>query len=190
MVMSLVHGVGVNDIAYPVTYAKGDKRVEHHWYSEWRCMIRRCYGIDAKPSYSGVVVCQDWLSLSLFKVWYDKELCDYLFDKSLLQLDKDLLDKSAKLYSPETCCFLPKSLNKALVGLSCSELVRKRGVKYEAYIKRFGKYKHLGTFSNKGYAQDLAIKEKIKYIKEIIIKEEGITPLPTRLKLKEITYEQ
>lgn len=93
---------------------------KHPAYKKWFQMIRRCY--DAKwkierHHYDDVTVCEDWLNYQNFAQWY-VEHPPYEPD---YQLDKDLINHDARVYSPETCCWLPLELN---VMLTKKEAVR------------------------------------------------------------------
>lgn len=71
-------------------------------------MLLRCYSKKEKlklPTYDKCVVCDDWLTFSKFKLWFDKNHVEGW------QLDKDLLFEGNKLYSPETCIFVPRRFN-------------------------------------------------------------------------------
>lgn len=77
------------------------------YYSTWTRMLKRCYCPKfhkKQKSYEGVEVCEEWKHFSNFKSWM--QTCNW----EGKQLDKDLLG-GGKLYSPETCCFLPKNIN-------------------------------------------------------------------------------
>lgn len=81
-------------------------------YIKWSTMFKRCYSenwLKKYPSYEGCFVCDEWFLFSNFKNWCEK------FNYSGLQLDKDLLG-DGKLYSPDTCCFLPQEINKFLTN--------------------------------------------------------------------------
>ena len=67
-------------------------------------MLTRCYRTNRPKTYYDVEVCEDWWKASNFKAWMEKQ------DWEGKELDKDLLG-DGKLYSPETCCFLPKKIN-------------------------------------------------------------------------------
>ncbi|MGR5435271.1 hypothetical protein [Vibrio owensii] len=100
-----VYGVGTNDADYHTTKCK--------YYQKWQKLMERCYSeayAMRKPSYRDVTVCDEWLTFSNFRKWcidQEKEVGDI----SKLELDKDLLGNGAKIYSPNTCCFLPKKVN-------------------------------------------------------------------------------
>lgn len=75
---------------------------------KWSGMLERCYckkTITKHKTYMNCVVCDDWLRFSNFKKWFDE---NYIKG---CHLDKDLLSKTQSIYSPDTCCFLPSSLN-------------------------------------------------------------------------------
>lgn len=86
-------------------------------YDVWRSMIARCYN-PKNPSYKtygakGVTVCERWKRFDLFMkdimdvVGFDQEK----IDMGKLVLDKDIINRSAMTYSPETCCFVSRSEN-------------------------------------------------------------------------------
>ena len=79
-------------------------------YLKWHDMINRCYNAKfhlRQPQYKGCTVCEEWLNYSNFKVWYDQNRIQGMS----LDLDKDILFKGNKVYSPETCCFVPHKIN-------------------------------------------------------------------------------
>lgn len=79
-------------------------------YLKWHDMIHRCYNAKfhrRQPQYMGCTVCEEWLNYSNFKVWYDQNKIKGM----ALDLDKDILFKGNKVYSPETCCFVPHAIN-------------------------------------------------------------------------------
>ncbi|PMG45652.1 hypothetical protein BCU90_17460 [Vibrio lentus] len=100
-----IHGVGINDANYHTTKCP--------YYIKWAKLMERCYSEAyhrRKPSYREVTVCDEWHVFSSFRGWcieQEKEVGDI----SKLELDKDLLSNGSKVYSPSTCCFLPKKVN-------------------------------------------------------------------------------
>jgi hypothetical protein len=83
------------------------------YYRKWFNMIRRCYDTNYlyRHTYQDVSVCDDWLTFSNFRSWMMGQ------DWENKALDKDLLG-DGKLYSPNTCCFLPQSINNFLLTYS------------------------------------------------------------------------
>lgn len=86
-------------------------------YLIWGNMIRRCYqkGQGFK-SWKGASVCEEWFNYSSFRLWCENyRRISPKYSGISLALDKDLFSiKGVKLYSPETCCFLPSELNSAI----------------------------------------------------------------------------
>ena len=98
-----VFGTGINDI-------KGSSGSAY--YSQWHEMLRRCYSEnygDRYPTYKDARVCQEWHHLSNFKAWMEQQ------EYTGCVLDKDILCKGEKVYSPETCCFVPEVLNLVII---------------------------------------------------------------------------
>lgn len=81
-------------------------------YQTWRGILERCFDTkfqEKEPSYKGCSICSEWLLFSGFKEWFDIHYVDGF------EIDKDLLSSaSCKLYSPETCVFLPMEINRLL----------------------------------------------------------------------------
>lgn len=103
-----VQGIGVNDAEYPVNPRVKDGRSTCPYYAVWSGMLKRCYSEKYKlkrPTYSGCYVYEKWLTFSNFKAWME------LQDWRGKELDKDILVKGNKVYSPETCCFVTKTVN-------------------------------------------------------------------------------
>ena len=109
--MKLIYGVGLNDLTEPTRYSKGVNTKE---YNLWLQMLRRCYSETAlkrNPTYKDCYVSENWLKFAEFA----KEVRELKgFGNIDYELDKDLIIQNNKLYSVDTVCFLPKSLNSAL----------------------------------------------------------------------------
>lgn len=157
----LVYGIGVNDLL------NESKTIANQ---VWIDMIRRCYTKDMQdkfPSYKGCTVCEEWKLFSAFKKWFNNHYIEGW------QLDKDILVKGNKIYSPQTCCFVPNDINTVLIKPVKKKCVY-RGVtfdrvnnKYMARITMFGKTKNLGRYDSPEKAYLTYKQEKEKYIKEL-----------------------
>ena len=122
-------------------------------YSLWNAMINRCYNENLRfkhESYKDCHVSEEWRYLSNFKDWCNNQKGFY---QDGWHLDKDILVKGNKVYSPETCCFVPPEINCAITN---NKSVRGRfpqGViynstktRYIARIQRSNKCESLGTY--------------------------------------------
>lgn len=81
-------------------------------YGVWARMIQRVYSEVyhiKKPSYIGCSVAEEWHNYQVFAEWYVNNY------KEDYQMDKDILFKGNKMYSPETCCFVPLEINTLFV---------------------------------------------------------------------------
>lgn len=104
-----IFDVFVNDAPFNASVVVDGVRLNHEGYQAWVHMIHRCYGVskDKYPTYAGAEVCADWRSFMCFRRWW---ISAY---KPAWCLDKDLLG-DGKLYSPETCLYVPQEINKLL----------------------------------------------------------------------------
>ena len=113
--VKLVHGVGVNDAEQLIS--EGGKVCKA--YTLWSGMLLRCTNVwwIRHPTYSGVACSENFKSYTYFCNWCDKQIGGNEKDKdgTSWQLDKDLLVRGNKLYSEDTCCFIPKRINLLLI---------------------------------------------------------------------------
>ena len=82
-------------------------------YRVWISMLARCYHEKQQikqPSYIGVIVCEEWHNFQNFAEWYENNRVEGWV------LDKDLLSGEDKIYSPNTCCFVPVEINSFLTN--------------------------------------------------------------------------
>ena len=83
-------------------------------------MLQRCYRNDGRnKAYRDVEVAEEWHNYSNFLSWFNAHIYDSSYIRQWkLQLDKDLLSvEGKKIYSPETCCFLPSPINSILANI-------------------------------------------------------------------------
>lgn len=179
----MILGKGINDLDYKVTkrvekLVKGEVKVVNviicEYYYLWKCIFQRCYGKISERSqrnYQGVTICEDWLKCSNFKSWMEKQSWQGM------QLDKDILVPGNKIYSPDTCCFVPSQVNSFLCMSNNSRGLYPIGVSKgpistsgtETYISRGAKgFSYLGLFSSPNEAHKTWQINKLKVFDDII----------------------
>ena len=142
-------------------------------YITWKSMMERCYDPKyqaKKPTYKGCTVCEEWWNFQKFAEWYYSNF--YEIENEIMALDKDILHKGNKIYSPNTSIFVPNSINVLFV--KCDKMrgeypigVIKNGNKYVARLNKGNERIHLGIFNTPEEAF-LAYKQaKEQYIKEV-----------------------
>lgn len=135
----LVCGIGVNDADYDVT--KG-VTINGKWvitwicpfYQRWKSMLKRCYSNkykDKNKTYSNCSVASEWLNFSNFREWMMRQKWEGM------ELDKDLMVVGNKVYSSETCVFVPGYINKFTTAADKSRGDYPVGVYYSAVKNRF-----------------------------------------------------
>lgn len=139
-------------------------------YSVWKGMLQRCYDkktLKKFPTYKGCVVCKEWLCFQNFAEWF------YLNYIEGYTLDKDILG-NGKLYSPETCCFVPNHINNILhknihnQSYLCIGVIEQDG-RFRVRVNTLNKKKkHIGYFNTEKEASIAYKKAKIKVIKEVV----------------------
>lgn len=171
---SLLYGQGINDAPYVVEYKDVDgKRKKCPYYKKWEGMLKRCYCVKNyvnSPSYEGCTVVDAWKTFTVFKAWM---LSQNWEEKAL---DKDLLNRNAKQYGPDTCLFLSKNLNNLLVlcesrrgvyPLGVSSAKFKGTIFYSAACCRYGKKTILGYYKTVEEAAAVYKATKLSYIAEL-----------------------
>ena len=162
-------------------------------YEVWKDMLRRCYDSkyqEKKPTYKGCRVCQEWWNFQKFAEWYYSHF--YEIEGQIMNLDKDILCKGNKVYSANTCVFVPVSINVLFIKSNkargeCPIGVSKVCNKFQAHLNKYNKLIHLGTYDTPKEAF-LAYKQaKEDYIKQIA--EEYKLLIPLELYEAMINYE-
>lgn len=148
-----VYGVGFNDVGFRV---KTDGKMLWQ-YLLWKTMLKRCLCSKYKttsPTYKDVTCCDGWLSLATFLEWCNKEV-GYKGRPQGVELDKDILYKGNKIYSPDTCSFVPRAVNSLILGSGVARGRWPVGVvfsesvgRFSASLRCFGTKKYLGYYDN------------------------------------------
>lgn len=145
-----LYDVGINDADYSINPRINGKQQMCPYYCAWQNMLRRCYSSKFKilnQTYIGCIVCEEWHSFMAFRAWMIQQ------DWQGKQLDKDLLVSGNKIYSPDTCIFVPQAINNILSDRGAARGEHPIGV---CYYVRLGKFqsncctherkKYLGLF--------------------------------------------
>ena len=85
---------------------------ERRAFGIWCGMIDRVYNEEKRSkyeTYSDCIICDEWQNYQIFREWYDKEF--YQVGTERMHLDKDILVKGNKFYSPDTCLIVPQRIN-------------------------------------------------------------------------------
>lgn len=114
-------------------YDTVNSRIAH---SKWSGMFSRCYSNTAhnKVAYEGCSVSVEWYNFQTFAKWYYD---NYPEDGLEYHLDKDILYKGNKVYSPETCCFVPADINSLFTSRKNHRGDNLLGVYYKKKNKKF-----------------------------------------------------
>lgn len=106
-----VYGVGMTGNKYPAKINGRNTRE----YDTWTNMLQRCFNIklkDKQPSYEDVACCEEWLYFENFYEWlHSQPNFDRWINGKRWAIDKDILNKRNKVYSPENCCLIPQNVN-------------------------------------------------------------------------------
>lgn len=175
---NIIHGKGINDCECMRENGKELKS-----YIAWNRMLDRCYDEEYKkktPTYIGCSVCEEWLHFSKFKEWYDKNYVEGY------DLDKDLLFRGNKVYSPETCCFVPPEINKIILKRQRRRGeypigVHKQRNSFIAMLNRYGKQEYIGVYKTAKDAFIAYKQAKESYIKEVAQKYFGDNKITKRV---------
>ena len=167
-----VYGVGILGTKYLASI----NGVQTKEYKLWCCMLVRCYSNTYKkkyPTYEGCEVSDKFKSYEYFYEWCHEQIG---FGNEGWQLDKDLLIKGNKVYSEDSCVFLPNEINSLLTrreALRGEHLIgvcwHKRDKVFKAQVnKGKGKSEHLGLFKT-----EIEAFRTYKTAKEAFIKEQA-----------------
>ena len=161
-------------------YRAKTKNIFSRQYKHWSSMLTRVYSVAysiKKPTYVGCSVCEEWHDFQNFGKWYDDNY--YEINDEKMCLDKDILHKGNKVYSPENCVFVPQNINSLVLNSKAKRGECLIGVSYHKATGKFRadcsildnnkkKQKQLGTYSTEIKAFNEYKKFKEKYIKQFV----------------------
>lgn len=182
----VVYGVGVVGNKY-ITVDENSKSTKE--YVIWYHILQRCFDEKWKekyPWYKDTKCCDEWLYYPNFYEWlHSQPNFDKWYNGKRWAIDKDILVKGNKLYSPKVCCLVPQSVNCLFLKRDAARGEYPLGVRYEngkfkavCQNSLIGKSEELGCYftieeafnAYKIYKEDI-----IKQIAEIEYKDGNIT---------------
>ena len=151
-------------------------------FKYWESMLKRCYNepdLLRYPTYRSCKVCDEWLHFPSFEKWFNENY--YECGEERMRLDKDILIKNNKIYSPDTAIFVPERINNFFTKTNARRGAYPIGVTYRPEEHKFvasmskldneqHQTKHqiiLGRFDNPEKAFIAYKKAKELYVKEI-----------------------
>ncbi len=165
-----VRGVGFVGVGDFNAY---DNKVITPEYRAWGGMFSRCYSKGLEdPTYKDCVVTPEWHNFQVFAEWY----VSHEFYGLGYHLDKDLLVRGNKVYSPSTCDMLPVEINSLLldrrsergeypIGVS----LLKRSGKFTAKLRIDGVTKNIGSYDTAKEAHKAYVVEKEANVKRMAL---------------------
>jgi hypothetical protein len=147
-------------------------------YQIWTNIIVRCYSEKYKnkrPTYKDATCCNEWLLYENFYEWlHSQENFENWYEGERWAIDKDILIKGNKIYSPETCCLVPNNINSLFVKRNARRGKYPIGVAYKkrdniftAHIEINGNTHYIGSFDSSEQAFLSYKKRKEDYIKQV-----------------------
>ena len=177
-------------------YKMSENGKHTEYYNIYHDMLQRCY--DPKyqeryPTYKGCKVEDYLLNFQNMGKWIDENYYEVAGER--MHLDKDILCKGNKIYSRETCIFVPQRINNLFTKRDNDRGDNPIGVylnlsgNYQASCNNgYGKLVYLGVYSTKEEAFQVYKEYKERVIKEVIDSYEGKIPEPFCSRLREAMY--
>ena len=173
-----VYGLGMTGYRY---LTKINKRPTRE-YDIWMEMLKRSFvktTKDRQPTYKNVSCCDEWLYYEKFYEWlHSQPNFDKWENGKRWAVDKDILIKGNKFYSPETCCLVPPNVNCLFLKREADRGKYPIGVRYtdDGYLATcrnpfLDKAVDLGHYSTPEKAFQAYKKYKEDIIKQVAQKE-------------------
>lgn len=182
-----VYGVGCLGVGRYKSIDKNNKLTIE--YVMWCNMLQRCYDAyfinsEKNITYKDVKVCKEWLNFQNFAKWYNENK----YGNEKLCLDKDILFKNNKIYSPNTCILVPKRINILFTKSNSNRGKYPMGVYWRKDRNKFAtqcsilddngkqKIKNLGLYNTPEEAFYVYKQFKESYIKQIAVEYRDLIP--------------
>lgn len=145
-------------------------------YNTWSNIILRCYSDKHRylfEAYPDCEICEEWCNFQIFAKWYDEN--KYTVE-GRLHIDKDVLAKGNKIYSPDTCIFLPQRINMIFMSKPNKQGLP-NGVRQikSGYVASYNGIK-INTYKTLDEAVKAHDKEKRLHIKKVVEEYKDILP--------------
>ena len=125
-----VYGIGITGNKYPRSINCKITRE----YDTWIHILQRSFDNKCKerqPSYDIVTCCEQWLNYENLYEWlHNQPNFDKWYSGKRWAVDKDILNKRNKHYSPENCCLIPQNVNCLFVKREAHRGTYPIGVRY------------------------------------------------------------
>jgi hypothetical protein len=152
----MIYGVGINDVDDVVNKCP--------YYIKWQQVVRRCVSTEYNAKRPNVYaeLCEEWKYFSKFKEWMSNQ------SWQRKEIDKDLLVKGNRRYSPETCVFVEPRVNTFIndsrtkasnLPKGCSKQVNGKII-VQVQNWKDGCRLYIGTFENVELAEVAWLKAK------------------------------
>jgi hypothetical protein len=167
-----VHGVGFLGVGEHIT---SKNKILTKESIVWRGMLQRCYDekfLIRHPSYTDNFVNPSFHNFQIFAEWCQSAVG---FGNDRWQLDKDIIYKGNKEYSPEACCFIPAQINNLIINNKSCRGSLPIGVSFHKEKRKFtascqngaGRQEELGTFNTPEEAFSVYKERKESTIKDV-----------------------
>ena len=177
-------------------YKMSENRKLKKEFNIWYRMLERCYDPkfhEKESTYEECEVEEYLLNFQHMGEWLESNY--YEIPGEIMCLDKDILNKGNKVYSRETCIFVPQKINSLFVKRDNDRGKCPIGIhqlpsgNYGVQCNNgYGKRIYLGTYTTKEEAFQAYKQYKEKIIKKVIGSYEGKIPEPFYSRLRDAMY--
>lgn len=116
-----VHGVGYMGVG---EYGSRSDGGVDPAYQCWTSMMSRCYSYAERyKNYKDVEVCKEWHNFQVFAEWWHSK-----YKEKGWHLDKDMINIGNREYNPDSCSFIPVSINVLMERVVDSDRSLPKGV--------------------------------------------------------------
>lgn len=149
-------------------------------YQCWSDIFKRCYKSEIKDvAYNDCFISDSWIDYQDFAKWF----YSLSFYEVGWHLDKDIIVRGNKEYGPETCCFVPRTINNLFTLRKNFRGTTPNGVVYHERLNKYearctdgtGKMKYYGVYETCEEAfivfkhhKEALIKSKANQYKDLI----------------------
>jgi len=140
----------------------------------WGKILQRCHAKIAqnkRPTYKDCSVTKEWHNFQNFGKWWEENWKPWM--DGTWQVDKDILIRGNRVYSPDNCCIVPQEINTLFIKNNINRGNLPIGVQKERHKYRACMRGYIGTFDTIQEAFQAYKTAKEAYIKEVADKYRG-----------------